>query len=437
MDRWKYPYLLSLLALIIILIPFGCAVPRTEPADAGGDIAAFVPPVAPAVQNEQAVIRIAPTAQQINVGDTVIVEIWVDDVFDLVAVDLELQFNPSVLQVQDYDSQKDGVQIEPEFFLAPDFVVDNQADNAAGRVMYALTQIDPTPPASGSGPLASVTFKAIAQGSTQLDFTKSQLVTIVDNNAQEIPVSRQSGQITVGQPSGEPTATFTPTATLAPGEAPPTPTLTPFPGLETATPTVEIATPTPLPPPPTVTPIPTNTPIPLPTNTPVPLGNLPPVKIPPGATYGFCYRVQAGDTIFSLGQKFGINPHFINLANDLNPPGYVFLHQALFIPEAYGQGPNVYRVKIGDTLAKIAEACHLPVDFVAQVNMLKPDDPLTLAAGDIATLQDGSVTVLAEDTIRVPVLIILLPPFAPPSRYGYPGSVNPPLPPGCGYYPCR
>ena len=48
------------------------------------------------------------------------------------------------------------------------------------------------------------------------------------------------------------------------------------------------------------------------------------VEIPPGATMGQCYRVQPGDTLYSLAQHFGTDPQFISLANDLYPPGNIY-----------------------------------------------------------------------------------------------------------------
>jgi LysM repeat protein len=128
--------------------------------------------------------------------------------------------------------------------------------------------------------------------------------------------------------------------------------------------------------------------------------------IPPGATVGFCYRVEACETLACVSQKFGVDAHYLDLVNDLSPPGYVFMNQALFIPTQYGHGPNVYVVEPGDTIYSIADACHLPPDFLAWVNCL-PEN---------ANLEPGHV-------LEIPI-----PPFPPPSRYAYPGSIAPSVP---------
>ncbi len=98
-----------------------------------------------------------------------------------------------------------------------------------------------------------------------------------------------------------------------------------------------------------------------------------------------------------------VNSHHIDVANNLQPPGYIFVHQALFIPTQMGYGPNIYITKPYDTLTSVAEACHLPISFLAQVNKLD----------QTATLQEGIV------------LIIPIPPFPPPAQFPYPPSVFP------------
>jgi hypothetical protein len=139
----------------------------------------------------------------------------------------------------------------------------------------------------------------------------------------------------------------------------------------------------------------------------------------------------------SLANKFGVDPYFINLVNDLHPPGYIFQNQYLFIPESYGHGPNTYKVKLGDTMSSIAEGCHLRVEYLAQVNRISVNERLTLNRGETVRLEDGSTKVLQEDVVRIKALIIPFPPFAPPSRYPYPGSISPPVsPPPCSRPPC-
>jgi len=408
------------------LMLLGCDIARDE--QAAGDLDQFAPPTAAgaAVAQTETIIRFNPATTQLGVGATQTVEIVIDNVTDMTGAEIQVQFNPAVLQVVDADTGREGIQIQPGDFPRPDFVAINEASNTAGTLQYAVVQLSAqaqggdfshirtleeairqlaTQAVSGSGVLARVTFRAIADGTSDLSFTRAVLA---DSQAQPIPTTSQTGQIIVGQggPVNTPTATSTllpgtPTATFTPTALPGTPTLTPIP-----------PTPTPLP---TFTPLPT----PVPTNTPPG----PQVYIPPGATQGFCYRVQPGESLANLASKCGVDtrfcnlpdPGFISLANDLHPPGYIYPQQVLFIPQAYGDGPNVYVVQAGDTLAGIAQQCQMKVELLAYVNGLAEDANL-----------EG-----------VGALIIPRPPFAPPSRYPYP-QVGPPSvwPPPCSA-PCR
>ncbi len=353
----------------------------------GAEIDAFV---APAQAQTEAILRVQPPTQQLAGGSTAVVEIWIDNIADLTAADMTVQFDPAVLQVQDADPGQEGVQIQPGNFPSPDLVARNVATNTIGLVQYAVVQLPPSQPVSGSGILAKIEFLAGGVGVSQLNLTAQ----LANSQAQLIPVTLQPGQIIVETSSSStatPSATVTGQPTTTPTLTPPTPTQTPSP---TATPTFTV---TPIPPTPTITPTPTQTPVSL------------PAEIPPGATIGFCHRVQAGESLESLGQRFGINPSMIQVANDLYPPGYVYPQQALFIPEQRGGGPNFYRIKDGDTLADIANRCHLPVDFLAWVNDID----------QTAALQSGQV-------LEIPI-----PPFPPPSRYPHPPagppSTYPPL----------
>jgi LysM repeat protein len=366
---------------------------------AAEDIEAFAPPTGTvAVAQAEAVVRLQPSTQQVNVGDVIAVEMRIDNAVNLVAASAQLQFNPAILQVQDADTTKEGVQIQPGGFPAPDFVAINAVTNTVGIINYWVTEIPPFDLTNQSGLLATITFQALAPGSSDLTFTE---VILSNNVPQPIPVTTQPGQITVGQGP-----TSTPTNTPLPGQA--TATFTPIPLPGTPTPTLFVVTATPSPTPtstPTITPPPTSTPTA--TNTPV----APAVEIPPGATVGFCYRVQPGENLSSLGQKFGIDPQFISLVNDLYPPGHVYPQKILFMPSQFGTGPNVYLVQSGDTLALIAERCGLPADFLAAVNGLA----------------------LEANLANIGTLIIPRPPYAPPARYPYgpPHVWPPPCPPGC------
>ena len=208
-------------------------------------------------------VVVYPASGSYAVGDTIAVEVWVEDVVNLYGVDIRLAFDPSLLQVVDAAPSIPGVQITPRSdILSSDFVIRREADNAAGTVWYAASQVNPTPPASGSGALFSFSFVTIAEGVTHVTVTNYQLA---DPNGMLIPAQASGAVYQIGDVmTPTPTPTSTATATLTPtptATATAINTPTPTPVTSTATPTTT-ATTTPTPTPTstaTVTPTPTTT----------------------------------------------------------------------------------------------------------------------------------------------------------------------------------
>ena len=188
---------------------------------------------------------------------------------DLYGFDLQLSFDPTVLEVVDSDGSTPGIQSAAGSFISPDFVVRNQADNQAGKVEFVVTQLNPRPARSGNGTLLTVSFRGLVPGkASQVVASKRQLA---DRNGVLIRATVAPGEVRVAgasSPSGS-TATFTPTGAVtggtatrtvtAPAASAGTPTRTPFvlAALPSATaPAAAAASPTPLP---AVTPGPTAT----------------------------------------------------------------------------------------------------------------------------------------------------------------------------------
>ena len=174
----------------------------------------------------------------------------------------------------DADAVVDGVQIAVGPVLAsdlvetagPDFVVaQNLADLSQGLVTFAMAQLNPAPPSTGGGVLASVTFQALAPGQSDLSLID---VVLSDDAGRVIPSSAVGARISVSAPT-TPVPTAEPTPTPAPTQPPP-------------------PSPTVAPPQPTQTPEPTATPAP--TGTPAPT----PALAPPAAGGGVSVGVVAG-----------------------------------------------------------------------------------------------------------------------------------------------
>jgi hypothetical protein len=93
------------------------------------------------------------------------VEVWVENVVDLYAADIQLTFDDTRLQVQDADPGQQGVQVIPRSdLLWPDLVIRREADNETGAIWYAVTQLHPREPVSGSGALFALYLETTAAG---------------------------------------------------------------------------------------------------------------------------------------------------------------------------------------------------------------------------------------------------------------------------------
>ncbi len=84
----------------------------------------------------------------------------------------------------------------------------------------------------------------------------------------------------------------------------------------------------------------------------------------PAASGGFWHTVSRGETLFSIGRRYGVSPWAIARANGLANPNYIQAGWRLWIPSYWGQpdwrtdyrwGCRAwYTVRYGDNLIRIA-----------------------------------------------------------------------------------
>ena len=229
------------------------------------------------------VVKIVPATSTIQVGETVVVSVTVENVSNLFGAEFHLSFDASILEVVDADSGTGGVQISMGDFLAPDFVAQNLADNATGTIDFAISQMAPHAAVSGSGTLATITFKGKAAGTASVSFTS---VLLADAGGGQIPSSSQNATVTV-----------TSGATATPSPTTPAPT-TPAP---TASPTTPPATTT-----------------------------------PPSSscTIQGYHTVRAGETLYSIGRAYATDPNAIAACNGIVNPSLLYVGTRLGIPVA-------------------------------------------------------------------------------------------------------
>lgn len=90
----------------------------------------------------------------------------------------------------------------------------------------------------------------------------------------------------------------------------------------------------------------------------------------------FDYEVRAGDTLWGLARRWGVEPGAIAVANGMREDAVLYPGQRLIIPSS---GMMLHRVVPGDTLWSLALRYHVSVERLASVNRIA--DPAALAVG--------------------------------------------------------
>ena len=152
----------------------------------------FVPALAtPTSAAGTATVRLEPAAGNVDVGQTIDVNVVVADVTNLYAVEVHLTYDPNLLEVVDANPAMAGVQVGLGPFLAVDYTPQNQVDQGAGQIDFAYSQMAPSSPASGTGVIATITFRGKAAGTSALSFTS---VILADQGAAEPAVGARGIQ---------------------------------------------------------------------------------------------------------------------------------------------------------------------------------------------------------------------------------------------------
>ena len=282
-------------------------------------------PTSPPAIEGPTLLRVAPSVVELEAGETRLVQVLLDNVENLHAVEFHISFEPGYVQIEDGDPDAPGIQIGAGMLPLPSQVMQNEADNQAGVIVYQVSQEEGAAPAAGSGMVASFTVRAMAEGGSPLRFNSVTLQG-PDGEALEAP-EQIDGLVIVGE--GQP-AEDTPTpASQA--------TATPSSGTPAATPT------------------------PRPTLAPTPGG---------AEGTGYYHIVRSGENVFRLSLRYGTTMDAIVAANDLPSADTVEVGQVLLIPVPPPEGRIAYIVQPGDTLFSLAQAFGMDVDELASLNNL-------------------------------------------------------------------
>jgi len=130
-------------------------------------------------------LYVNPSSISKTVGSTFPVKIDVT-VNNLLSYELKLSYNPSILE---------ATSVTLSFLNEPTILVKKEINNVAGNVWIATSSIPPSSmlpaqPKSGSGTLATVTFKVKKTGTSNLHLYD---VILIDSNTNDIVVQPKDG----------------------------------------------------------------------------------------------------------------------------------------------------------------------------------------------------------------------------------------------------
>jgi hypothetical protein len=132
------------------------------------------------------------------------VPVEVRDVVELYAVDLTIRFDPDILQVEDADPDRAGVQPGLAKFLDAGMTLFNEVDNETGTVRFVMSQINPSEPKSGDGNLLVLYFVGKQAGTSQVTVEKAEFST---RFGEAIAVNGVDAEIIVSESAPEVVAT--------------------------------------------------------------------------------------------------------------------------------------------------------------------------------------------------------------------------------------
>ncbi len=151
-------------------------------------------------------ITLVPSPLQAPVGQVVPLAVRINNVENLYGFDVQLKFDPAVVEIQDADPRTPLIDLLPGDFLSYDFALHHEADNTTGTASFVMTQINPSEARSGSGTLFTIYVKGKAAGKSAFEITYAKLA---DRNGEEINVTSTDGEaqvsVAVAPPSNSPT----------------------------------------------------------------------------------------------------------------------------------------------------------------------------------------------------------------------------------------
>ncbi|MCD6518678.1 MAG: DNRLRE domain-containing protein [Anaerolineae bacterium] len=194
-QRWRYsswggPVLLILLAALLV---------------GTGGVEAWHP----LDEDPQPTVYFSPNPVEVGWGLTKDVDIVVENVVGLYAIELRMSFPNTLVQVIDADPTVPGVQIQPGnvFDGFDTYVIQNNVDNSTGVIEYIISITGSEVGFTGDAVIATISLDPLALGDAVMSFVE---VVLCERDGTSIPVVLGDGQADVDVVSETSTPTFTP-----------------------------------------------------------------------------------------------------------------------------------------------------------------------------------------------------------------------------------
>ncbi len=201
-DMAKSRFIIASVALLVALLAAACAGPEFATPTPSQPLAVAATS-SPAQEQATAVpaqdaggsggqgVRALIAAQASTVGTAPVkLEIVLDGASDLYGAEVHLTYDPTILKVQDANSNQDGIQITPGSVFAEgsSFVALNRVDPQAGKVDFAATLLNPAKPLEGRVVLASFEVVGVKAGTTKVEIAQ---VLLANREGKSLKVTSQ------------------------------------------------------------------------------------------------------------------------------------------------------------------------------------------------------------------------------------------------------
>lgn len=119
-------------------------------------------------------VNLAPNSLNLRVGQTGQMAVDVANITGLFGVELQLSYDPAIIEVVDADPGAPGTQVAPGAVFAGVEIFDVENETASGQIKFSATRTAPTPPFDGTGSIIQITWrgKAVGQSTVTLDTVK-------------------------------------------------------------------------------------------------------------------------------------------------------------------------------------------------------------------------------------------------------------------------